>query len=102
MRVRKKKMYAYEGCLSITASNGGHYEGLVERPIQITMRALNQEGKSFTIKAEGMLARALQHELDHLDGILFVDLVKRQKDLRIVYPKVEKDDPVFSHNKFLE
>ena len=57
-----------EGCLSFP----GLY-GYVERAARVRLHALDPKGKSVRIEAEGLLARALQHELDHLDGILFID-----------------------------
>jgi len=65
-----------EGCLSIP----GIYED-VTRASRIRVRGLDEQGKSLILDAEGYLARALQHEVDHLDGVLFVDrlsLLKRQ------------------------
>jgi peptide deformylase len=57
-----------EGCLSLPGR-----QGEVERPERIKVRALNEKGEEFTIEAEGLFARALCHEIDHLDGILFID-----------------------------
>src|SRR5206468_10979898 len=57
-----------EGCLSIP----GVWED-VTRAKQISVRALDENGKPVSIEAEGYLARAIQHEIDHLDGVLFVD-----------------------------
>jgi peptide deformylase len=57
-----------EGCLSIP----GIYDE-VTRSELITVRALDENGEAFTLHAEGYLARAIQHEVDHLDGVLFVD-----------------------------
>ncbi len=57
-----------EGCLSVR----GKY-GVVERPMKVTLRAFDRNGQPFQVKAEGFLARALCHENDHLDGILYVD-----------------------------
>jgi peptide deformylase len=57
-----------EGCLSVP----GIYAQL-RRPELITVQARDAKGKLFTLKAEGMLARAIQHENDHLNGILFID-----------------------------
>jgi peptide deformylase len=57
-----------EGCLSIP----GFWESIV-RPAKVTVQALNEQGKPFTLEAEGMLARVIQHEYDHLDGILYID-----------------------------
>lgn len=57
-----------EGCLSIPGVTGD-----VVRAATVTVHALNREGKLQEIKAEGLLARCCQHEIDHLEGILFVD-----------------------------
>lgn len=57
-----------EGCLSVPG-----YIGNVDRPFAIHIKALDYDGKPVEIKAEGFLAVALSHELDHLDGILFTD-----------------------------
>jgi peptide deformylase len=57
-----------EGCLSFPG-----IQGEVERDHRITLRAFDPEGKEMEICAGGLLARALQHEIDHLDGVLFVD-----------------------------
>lgn len=57
-----------EGCLSIP---GVWHD--VQRPARVTVQAQDVEGKVFQVKAEGLLARALQHENDHLNGILFID-----------------------------
>lgn len=57
-----------EGCLSIPG-----YYGDVMRHEAITVKALNRKGKPIKIKAHGWLARIFQHEIDHLDGVLFID-----------------------------
>jgi len=57
-----------EGCLSIPG-----YWADVERAMKVRVRALDKSGKRFTTTAEGFLARAFQHELDHLDGVLYID-----------------------------
>lgn len=62
------KQSGEEGCLSIK----GQY-GVVERPMKVTVKALDRFGKPFTVKAEGFTARAFCHEYDHLDGILYTD-----------------------------
>lgn len=59
-----------EGCLSVP----GKY-GYVVRPSKVTVTALNRDGEKVTYNAEGMLAKAFCHEIDHLDGIVFVDKV---------------------------
>lgn len=58
----------HEGCLSIP-----EIWGIVERPKLVTIKALNEKGKSIKIKAQELFARSLQHEIDHLNGILFTD-----------------------------
>jgi peptide deformylase len=66
-----------EGCLSVP----GYFE-LVQRPRLIKVRALGRDGQPFEMEAEGLLAVCLQHEVDHLDGKLFVDylsILKRQR-----------------------
>lgn len=59
---------AEEGCLSIPG-----VAGVVERPITVVVEALSEGGEPVRIEADGLLARCLQHEVDHLDGVLFVD-----------------------------
>ncbi len=61
-----------EGCLSVPDECG-----IVKRPMKVTVRALNRDGKPFTLTGEGLLARAICHELDHLDGVLYVDKASR-------------------------
>ena len=73
-----------EGCLSVP----GFYE-TVERPEHIRVSALDAKGKPFTMEPEGLLAVCLQHEIDHLDGKLFVDYVSPMKRQRI-RTKLEK------------
>ena len=57
-----------EGCLSVPGLFGN-----VSRPSNVRVRALNRNGKAFELEAAGLMARAICHEMDHLDGILFVD-----------------------------
>lgn len=57
-----------EGCLSIPQV----WEN-ISRPKEVTVQAINENGKRFTLEADGLLARVIQHEYDHLDGILFID-----------------------------
>ncbi len=59
---------ATEGCLSVP-----NVVGVVNRAEQVKVRALNRNGEEVNISASGLLARALQHEIDHLNGILFTD-----------------------------
>lgn len=73
-----------EGCLSVP----GFYEK-VERPDRIRVKALGRDGQPFEMEADGLLAVCLQHEVDHLDGKLFVDHISRLKRDRIK-KKLEK------------
>lgn len=69
-----------EGCLSIPG-----LKEIVERPARVVVEGLDRDGNPRRIEATGLLARALQHEVDHLDGILFLDRVsplKRQMLLK--------------------
>ncbi len=68
-----------EGCLSIPE----YYEE-VERPASVRARFLDREGKRREIVAEGLLATALQHEIDHLNGVLFIDYISKLKRDRVV------------------
>ncbi len=68
-----------EGCLSVP----GIFDE-VERPAQVEIEALGLDGQAFRLKAEGLLAVCVQHEMDHLEGIVFVDHLSRLKRNRIV------------------
>ena len=64
-----------EGCLSIPGK-----WGITDRPMKVTVRATGLDGKNFSVMGSGLLARALCHEIDHLDGKLFTDNVIRMLD----------------------
>ena len=65
-----------EGCLS----NPGHY-GITKRPKAVTVRALNRDGEEYELRGQDLLARAICHECDHLDGKLYTDVqIKELKD----------------------
>ncbi len=66
------KQEEYEGCLSCP----GEY-GIVKRPKKVTVKAQNRHGEFFTKDGEDLLARAFCHEIDHLEGILFLDLAEK-------------------------
>ena len=68
-----------EGCLSVP----GVYEK-VRRAERITVRALNAAGEAYTMEAQGLLAVCIQHEMDHLEGKVFVEYLSRLKQNRIV------------------
>lgn len=67
-----------EGCLSIPGCRA-----LVPRKETLTVKALNRNGESFTLEADGLLAICIQHEIDHLNGVLFVDHISALKRQRI-------------------
>lgn len=67
-----------EGCLSVP----GYYDDVV-RAAKVRVRALDEQGKSFEVDAEGMLAVCIQHEMDHLVGRVFVDLLSPLKRARL-------------------
>lgn len=68
---QKGKQEVEEGCLSFP-----NQFGKVIRPMEVTVKALDENGKEITIKGKELLAQALAHEIDHLDGNLFVDIVE--------------------------
>jgi peptide deformylase len=68
-----------EGCLSIPE----YYEE-VERPLQVKVKYLDLEGKAHEIEAEGLFATCLQHEIDHTNGVLFIDHISRLKRDRVI------------------
>ena len=71
-----------EGCLSVPGRSG-----IVVRPERVTVRARNAHGEPIEVTGEGFLARAFCHEIDHLDGILYVD-----KMVREIFPDEEEAD----------
>ena len=72
IRVSSEQELATEGCLSIPG-----FLGDVERPLAITLKGVNRRGKPVRIKADGWLARIFQHEVDHLNGVLFIDRAEK-------------------------
>ena len=71
-----------EGCLSIPGRSG-----IVKRPNKVTVRAQDGHGNPLEITAEGFLARAFCHEIDHLNGILYIDKMERE-----IFPEDEDDE----------
>jgi peptide deformylase len=67
-----------EGCLSVPGVNAD-----VERPVEAVVRGTTKNGRLVEISAQGMLARVLQHEIDHLDGVLFIDRLSPKERKRI-------------------
>lgn len=70
------EQFGEEGCLSIPG-----YVGMVRRAMKVSVKGLNRKGKEVRVNGEGLLARALQHEIDHLNGILFTDRLEKPQDL---------------------
>lgn len=70
------EQFGEEGCLSIPG-----YIGMVRRAMKVSVKGLNRKGKEIRVNGTGLLARALQHEIDHLDGILFTDRLEKPEDL---------------------
>jgi peptide deformylase len=68
-----------EGCLSIP-----DYYAEVERPATVSVRYLDRDGKEQTVEADSLLATCLQHEIDHLNGVLFIDHISRLKREMVV------------------
>ncbi|WP_374306018.1 peptide deformylase [Methylocella sp.] len=79
-----------EGCLSIP----DYYEEVV-RPAKVAVGYLDREGRKQEIEADGLLATCLQHEIDHLNGVLFIDHISRLKRARVVkkFEKAAKTEP---------
>lgn len=80
-----------EGCLSIP-----DIYAEVERPAEVTVEYLDLSGERQTIKADGMLATVLQHEIDHLDGALFIDYLSKLKREMVIrkFKKLAKQRPL--------
>jgi peptide deformylase len=76
-----------EGCLSIP-----EYYEMVTRPAEIKMRYLDRQGEPMELHATGLMATCLQHEIDHLNGILFIDHISRLKRERVLkkFQKAQK------------
>jgi len=68
-----------EGCLSVPGVNAD-----LVRPDQVKVQAWSEKGRPFSLDADGMLARVIQHEIDHLNGVLFIDRLDPKKRERLV------------------
>lgn len=71
-----------EGCLSVPGR-----QGFVRRPNKVTVRALDRKGKPFEVTGEGLLARAFCHEIDHLDGRVYVDVMDHE-----IFPEDKEEE----------
>lgn len=76
-----------EGCLSIPG-----YMGKVRRSESVTVKGRDRNGKEIRIKATDLLAQALEHEIDHTNGILYIDRMESRDDLREVQPGEEEEE----------
>lgn len=81
--IREGERRVEEGCLSIAG-----YKGMVTRSVWVKFRALDHTSKTVKLKAEDMLSQALEHEVDHLNGILYIDHMEAHEKLM----KVEDED----------
>ncbi len=79
----------HEGCLSVK-----DLYGAVPRPDKVRIKAIDEEGHEVRIKAEGFLARILQHEIDHTNGMCFVDHIKDERDAFFTLTDQGKLEPV--------
>ena len=70
-----KKEQLEQGCLSVPG-----YRGVVKRPLSVQVKGLDREGKPIQFTAEGLISHIVQHELDHLNGILFTDRAKKVEE----------------------
>ena len=79
-----------EGCLSIP-----DYYAEVERPDSVTVKYLDRDGNEQTVEADGLLATCLQHEIDHLNGVLFIDHISKLKRDMVMrkFRKLARDKP---------
>ena len=81
---RKGERLVNEGCLSIPG-----YVGEIKRAMSVAVKGKDQKGKEIQIKADGRLAQALEHEIDHLNGVLYVDCLESMDKLS----KIEPEEP---------
>ena len=86
--VRKGQEIAVdEGCLSVPGLRGE-----IKRSLTVTVKGLDPDGKPVRLKGEGLLAEALQHEIDHIHGVLFIDRVEEANKLYKTTPDTEEAD----------
>ena len=79
---RKGERLIPEGCLSVPG-----YIGEIKRAEVVTVKGLDQKGKEIRIKADELLAQALEHEIDHLNGVLYIDYLESMDKLRKIEPE---------------
>ena len=79
---RRGERLVNEGCLSLPG-----YVGEVKRAVSVTVKGRDQNGKEIRIKADELLAQALEHEIDHLNGVLYIDQLESMDKLRKIEPE---------------
>jgi len=83
---RKGERIISEACLSVPG-----YQGDIKRSVTVKVKAKNRNGQSIRIKGEELLAQALEHEIDHLGGIVYVDRLEEPNKLRKVEPESDEE-----------
>ena len=78
----KGEQVVSEGCLSVPG-----YYGEIKRAESVTVKGRDQNGREIRIKASGLLAQALQHEIDHINGVLYIDHLESMNKLRRIEPE---------------
>ena len=87
-KLSKKKELINEGCLSVR-----HWHGKVKRSVKATVRAYDEKGKRLERGGSGLLEQIFQHEMDHLNGILFIDKAKELREVKPETKIAKKVDP---------
>ena len=77
-----------EGCLSVPG-----YQGEIKRSNSVTVKGLNEQGKPLRIKAAELLAQALEHEIDHLNGVLYLEHIESEDKLYKLEPATDEAEP---------
>ena len=75
-----------EGCLSVPG-----YQGEIRRSNSVVVKGLNEQGKPVRIKADGLMAQALEHEMDHLNGVLYLEHIESQDKLYRLEPQANEN-----------
>ena len=82
---REGERVVNEGCLSVPG-----YMGEIKRSVSVKVKGQDIRGKEIRLKGEGLLAQALEHEMDHLNGVLYIDLLESKDKLYKVEPEADK------------
>ena len=82
-----------EGCLSIPG-----YTGEIKRSVSVTVKGQNRQGKAIRLTATDLMAQALEHELDHLNGILYIDHLENQDKFHKTDPEIEQERLLSNEN----